>query len=136
MLKLVTPTRALYESECDMAILRSVEGEFGVLPGHESFTTILSPGKLRVFNEEKEDLVAVLGGFVVIDDNKVTILSDQAELPEEIDLERAQAARERAENRLKGTATADDVNLKRAELALRRALVRIDISSYTLLKGK
>jgi F-type H+-transporting ATPase subunit epsilon len=132
-LKLVTPERVLCEKECEMVIMRSVEGDLGVLAGHENLTVTLAPGKLRVINGDEEEIIAVLGGFAVVEGDGVTILSDQAELPEEIDRERALAAKERAERRLKNPG---DIDVKRAENALRRSLVRLEVCTQSLARGK
>ncbi len=123
-LRVVSPTRLVYEGEVNMVIVRTVEGDIGVLPGHENLTTILSMGLLRIVTGDTEEVISVLGGFCEVSQEGVTILSDAAELPSEIDVNRAKEAKERAEERLKSSEKVSDV--QRAELALRRALIRLE----------
>ncbi|MFV0520314.1 MAG: ATP synthase F1 subunit epsilon [Lachnospirales bacterium] len=123
-LRLVSPTRLVYSADVDMVILRSVAGDIGVLHGHENLTTVLGEGLLRIFIGETEEVISVLGGFCEVTKEGVTILSDAAELPSEIDEDRAKQAKERAENRLKNPSS--DLDVHRAEIALRRALVRLE----------
>lgn len=125
-LSIVTPTRRLVDYDADMVIMKAVEGEIGVLSGHEPLTTPLSQGVLRIVNDGEEKALCVLGGFVEIQPDKITVVTDAAEWPEEIDKNRAIAAKERAENRLKNTQS--DIDVSRAELSLKRALARINIS--------
>ncbi len=134
-LRIVTPKKLMYDGDVGMVIMRTAEGDMGVMPGHEAVTALLSYGVLRVFpgeTQNQEERIAVLGGFAEIQPDSVTILSDAAELPSEIDRIRAEAAKERAEQRLKQND--DGVNVERAALALRRALVRMEVSSYPLLQ--
>ncbi|MFV0440750.1 MAG: ATP synthase F1 subunit epsilon [Lachnospirales bacterium] len=123
-LRLVSPTRLVYSADVDMVILRAVSGDIGILYGHENLTTILGMGLLRIITGETEEVISVLGGFCEVTKDSVTILSDAAELPSEIDEERAEHAKERAEKRLSDAN--GDLDVQRAELALRRALVRLE----------
>ncbi len=131
---IVTPTNMLFDEEVDMVIMRTQEGDLGVLAGHEPLTTSLGYGVMKAVRGEQEILFSVLGGFVEVGPQKVTVLSDAAERPEQIDVNRAQSAKERAERMLRSQS--DDVDTKRASLALRRALVRIEASSYPLIGGR
>ncbi len=128
-LRVVSPTRLVYEGDVNMVIVRTVEGDIGVLPGHENLTTVLSMGLLRIVTGETEEVISVLGGFCEVSQKGVTILSDAAELPSEIDVSRAKQAKERAEERLSKAGDISDV--QRAELALRRALVRLEAVDRT-----
>ncbi len=137
-LRVVSPTRKLFDKEVDMIIMRASEGDLGVMAGHIPLTTTLSMGALRIFDESaeenaKERMMAVLGGFAEIRPDCVTILSDSAEWPDEIDIKRAEAAKERAERRM--NENSGELDVQRASLALRRALVRIEVSSYPLIKS-
>jgi F-type H+-transporting ATPase subunit epsilon len=136
-LRVITPSRALIDEDVDMVIIHGAEGDFGVLPGHAPLTTTISYGPLRIFKTgqdgQDEIVLAVFGGFVEVAQESVTIMSDLAERPDEIDVKRAEAAKERAERRMRESE--NDVDQKRAELALRRALVRIEVSSYSILGG-
>ena len=134
-LKIITPLRMLYDKDVDMVILRGENGDMGILPGHESRAAVLGYGPLRIFkNGTEENEVAILGGFAEIFHNRVTVLSDAAEWPDEIDRVRAEAAKTRAEQRILQRSA--DTDLQRAELSLRRALVRIEVSSYPLIRGR
>lgn len=127
-LQIITPVKRLYDGDVKAVSMRGIEGSFGVLPMHEPFTTVLSYGILKITTLDGSELRAtVFGGFVEVLPNKIVVLSDSAEWPEEIDKERALASKERAEDRLKSP---DKYDVKRAELALSRALVRIEAASY------
>lgn len=127
-LKIVTPTRELYNSPVDMVIMRTKSGDVGILHGHQPMVTVLDYGILRIQNDGDEELKAtVFGGFAEIDSETITILSDAAEWPDEIDVHRAQAAKERAEKRLREQNS--DTDLMRVQLSLRRALIRLDVTN-------
>ncbi|MDR2648655.1 MAG: ATP synthase F1 subunit epsilon [Clostridiales bacterium] len=134
-LKIITPLRLLYNDDVEMVILRAAFGDMGILPGHEVCAAVLGYGPLRILGEgAKENELAVLGGLAEILNDRVTVLSNAAEWPNEIDRVRAEAAKARAEQRmLKKT---NDTDMQRAELSLRRALVRIEVSSYPLIRGR
>ncbi len=124
-LRIVSPSRLIYENDVDMVILRAVSGDMGILPDHENTTTLLSLGVLRVKNDGVEESIAILGGFCTITKEGVNILSDAAETYEDIDKDRALSSKERAEKRIKDNSK--DVDVKRAEASLRRALVRLEV---------
>lgn len=124
-LKVVTPGMKFYEGETEFAEFVTTEGEMGVYRNHIPMTAILAPGILRI--HEGGDSIkkaALLSGFVEILPEQVTVLAQIAEWPHEIDEERAQKARERAEKQLKDQSGAD---VLRAELALKRALARLEV---------
>ena len=127
-LEVATPTRLAVAETVDEVVLPGVHGYFGVLPGHAPFLSTLGVGELtyRVGRDERH--LAVAGGFAEIRNDKVIVLADTAELPEEIDRERAERARERAERRLAGRSP-DDVDYARAAAALARALVRLQVAA-------
>ncbi len=126
-LEVVTPERPVVSEAVDIVIATSTEGEFGVLPNHAPLLTTLTAGELRYRAGDKKESLAVLGGFAQVADNKVTILADTAEKAHEIDLDRAERARERAEKRL-AAARAEEVDFVRAEAALKRALLRLKLA--------
>lgn len=123
-LRIVTPSRQLYDNETDMVIMRSTEGDIGILAGHEPLTTTLGYGVLSIINGEETLKAAVFGGFANVEPDCITVLSDAAEWPDEIDRQRAEASKERAEKRLKENDM--NIDVARAELSLRRALVRLE----------
>ena len=123
----VTPDGLVYESDVEMVSTKAQSGELGILPGHIPMVAPLQIGAVRLKNDGKTELVAVSGGFLEVRPEKVTILAQSAEQSDEIDLERAKRAKDRAEQRLQ-THKQDHVDFRRAELALQRALNRINVS--------
>jgi F-type H+-transporting ATPase subunit epsilon len=124
-LKIITPDRVFYEKPVKMVEFNTVEGEIGVLPGHIPMTVIIKPGVLTITEEDNSREAALHAGFAEILQNQVTILAEIIEWPEEIDATRAQEAKERAEERLRTKDVGTDVS--RAEIALKRALTRINV---------
>lgn len=124
-LKIITPDRMFYENPVKMVEFNTVEGEIGVLPGHIPMTVIIKPGVLTITEEDGSKEAALHAGFAEILQDRVTILAEIIEWPEEIDEARAQEAKERAEERLRTKAPETDT--ARAEIALRRALTRIEV---------
>ena len=124
---IVTPDGPVLEDTFEMVSLKAESGELGILPGHIPLVAPLSIGAVRLKNKGNEDRkLAVSGGFLEVRPEKVTILAQSAEKPEDIDVERARRARERAEQRLQ-QAKQDDIDYRRAENALRRAMNRLDV---------
>lgn len=97
---IVTPDGPVYSSEVEMIIAKAKSGEIGILYGHIPLVAPLQIGAVRLKNDGKTELVAVSGGIIEVRPEEVTILAQAAELPEQIDIERAEKAKERAENRL------------------------------------
>ncbi len=124
-LEVVTPNRLFFSEEVDMVIVRGMEGDLAVMKGRSPITTPLRIGKVRVFKNGKERIAAVTNGYMSVLDDKVTIVTDAAEWPEEIDFARAEEARKRAEDRLKNKP--DGLDVLRAKMALSRALNRLDL---------
>lgn len=128
ILEVITPERVVLREDVDEVTAPGILGEFGVLPGHTQFMTILGIGPLRYIKGHGASLMAVAGGFAEISPDRVTVLAETAELPQDIDRERAERARERAMTGMKGLAS-DDVKFIEAEAALKRALTRLSVSS-------
>ena len=129
--ELATPTRMLVTAEVDEVVAPGVEGYFGVLPGHVAFLTTLAPGEVTYRSGQTEHRVAVTGGFAEVRAERVIILAENAERPEEIDRERAERARQRAEMRLQGKSpdgSQEEVDFARALAALTRALTRLVVA--------
>ena len=128
-LDIVTVERLVYSDDVDMVVAPGSEGVLGILPRHAPVLTTLSPGELIVRKQGEDELsFAIGGGFMDVQPDKVTVLADAAERAEEIDINRAKAARERAENLLKSGGLSLD-ELARAEAAIRRAVVRMKLAS-------
>ncbi|KMJ55997.1 F0F1 ATP synthase subunit epsilon [Alkalihalophilus sp. As8PL] len=123
----VTPDGKVYDGDVDMVVVRTIEGELGILPKHIPLVAPLTVGAVRLKKGNSEEKVAVSGGFVEVRPDQVTILAEAAELPSAIDVERARAAKERAEDRVNSTKK-DAIDFKRAELALKKAINRLDVS--------
>lgn len=126
LLEIVTPERKVYEQEVSMIIAHGVEGELGILPNHIPLVTPLKIAPLEAKKGSGKEIIAVSGGFMEVRKNKVVILAESAELPEEIDVERARAAQDRAQKRLQ--TKRDDIDFRRAEMALQRAMTRIRVA--------
>ena len=125
--EVVSPEHILYEGEADQVVCRPTGGEIAFLPGHQPFVGALETYPVRVLLPGSgEVVVAVHGGFVEVRDDKVTVLSDVAELPDQIDVVRAQTAKEAAERAVAGNA--DDAE---AAAALARAELRLQVAGAT-----
>ncbi len=125
-LQVIAPDRIFLEEDADMVELTTTEGEIGVLKDHIPLTAIVAPGILRIKKDGQQKEAALLEGFVEILPDKVVILAESCEWPEEIDINRANEAKIRAERRLKSADA--EMNEARAELALRRSLVRLALA--------
>ena len=133
-LRVVTPTKTAFDEEVDMVVLSTVDGEIGVLIGHEPLTTLLGFGVMKIYNDETVKPIAIFGGFAEINTEGATIVADIAEHPKEIDAERARQAKERAEARLSSRDA--DLDIQRAQVALRKSLVRLELSGIPLTSAK
>ncbi len=127
-LQVICPDRIFYEGEVSMVELNTTEGEMGIYPRHIPLTSILSPGILTITEEGELKNAALHSGFVQILPEKVTVMAEAAEWPDEIDLDRAEAAKERAEERIKAKDAKTDI--ARAETALHRAIARINVIKH------
>jgi len=123
-LEIATPTRLVVTESVDEVVIPGSQGYFGVLPGHAPFLTTVGVGELVYRVGRDERYLAVSGGFAEVRNDKVIVLADTAERPEEIDRARAERARERAERRLAGR-TDEELDYTRALAALARAVVRL-----------
>lgn len=126
-LKVVTPGRLVLDEEVDEVTAPGVKGEFGVLPNHISFLTLLEPGEMSYKQGTTRRFLAISGGYAEVLDNVMTVLAPAAEFGIEIDVNRARAAREQAERRL-SEIHFEDKNFAAAEQALRKSLVRLQVA--------
>ena len=125
-IEIICPDRVFHTGRAYMVEFNTTEGEIGVYKNHVPITTVLSPGVVTITDEnDQKKLAAVHSGFASILQDKVTLLAEIAEWPDEIDVQRAEAAKQRAEKRL--SEHAEDLDVLRAEVALKKALVRLDI---------
>jgi len=125
-LEIVTAERQTFSGEVNAVIAPGAEGQLGILPHHAPLMTMLQPGELIVKKDGEEFYLAITGGFLEVRPDKVIILADACEQCEEIDTARAEAAKKRAEERLKSQSP--EIDHARAEVALRRALVRLKVA--------
>lgn len=131
LLEIVTPQGLIFSEEVDEVTATGSEGEFGVLPGHVPFVTILKIGMLTCKTGNELKIFFVNWGYAEVGHDKVLILADSAERSEEIDVERARASMKRAEERLR---KAEEVDFKRAEAALERAVTRMQVADIRRMK--
>ncbi|MEH7107589.1 MULTISPECIES: F0F1 ATP synthase subunit epsilon [Bacillaceae] len=123
----VTPDGPVYDSDVEMVSTKAKSGDLGILPGHISMVAPLEIGAVRLKKGGKTEFVAVTGGFLEVRPDQVTILAQAAEKSEDIDVERALKAKERAEQRMQEQ-KAEMIDFRRAELALRRAINRLAVA--------
>ena len=114
-IEIITPDRVFYKGETDFLEFNTQNGEIGVYKNHIPLTTVLAPGIVTIHNGDEEKIAAIHSGFAEILGDKVTFLAELAEWPDEIDIDRAQAAKERAEQRLSNHTA--EIDVKRAEFA-------------------
>jgi len=126
-LKIVQPHTIFIDTDFDQVIIPGVDGDFGVLEGHTPFVTQVRPGILTVINGEDSHEYAIHDGFVTVENDKITIICETVEESDQIDIKRAEKAKARAEERLK--AQKGDINYRRAEYALKRAVARIELAN-------
>jgi F-type H+-transporting ATPase subunit epsilon len=129
--ELATPTRQLVSTEADEVVAPGSEGYFGVLPGHAALLTTLGCGEVIYRQGPDEHRLAVMGGFAEVSNDRVIILAERAERPEEIDRGRAERARQRAEQRLAGRGARgaeEEIDYSRALASLQRALARLQVA--------
>jgi len=122
-MEVVTPERYVIKTQADSIVVPAAEGYLGVLPNHAPLITSLRIGVVRYSLKGQEKKMAISGGFMEVADNVVTILADTAELAEEIDVDRAIAAKERALQRLRERK--ENLDYARAQLSLQRAMARL-----------
>jgi len=125
-LQVVTPERVVLEDDADIVIARGAEGDLGILHGHEPLITPLDIGELMYRKDGAENILAISGGFLEVRPDKVIVLADVAERSEDIDEQRAQAARDRAEAEVRDQQ--DTEMAAAAEASLQRALLRIRVA--------
>ena len=126
-LKITTHERVVFDSDVDEIYAKGTQGEFGILPGHIPFMSALDIGVTRAVVDGKTEVFTVMGGVFQLTGNEALILTQTAERGSEIDVARAKEAKERAEARIEGGS--DDSDVKRAEVALARALARLKASN-------
>lgn len=131
---IVTPDGQVYENKTPMLIVRTIDGELGILPNHIPVIASLAIDEARIKqleSDQEDDEIAVNGGFVEFSNNTATIVADSAERQNDIDVARAENARKRAETAIKAAQQKhDDAELARAQVALRRAMNRLNVARH------
>lgn len=126
--EIITPDRVFFTGDADMIEFNTIDGQIGVYKNHIPMTTVIEPGVVVIHDDGEQKAAAVHAGFAEILGEKVTLLAELAEWPDEIDINRAEAARRRAEERI--SAKTETTDLRRAEFALHRALTRIGAAEH------
>ena len=124
-LQVITPDKEFFNGDATMVELNTANGEMGIFPQHIPLTVAVEPGVLKIHQDKEVKKAALISGFIQIMPEKLTILAESCEWPEDIDGARANEARIRAERRL--SEGSDEVDVARAEAALHRALVRLSL---------
>lgn len=128
-LEIVSPDKVVCTTEVNMLIVRSTDGELGILPNHAPLIAGLVPHAMRALMDDGEQLIAVGGGFIEVQPQQITVLASAAELPINIDVNRAQKAYARAKERVESfkntTQRPTDIDMVRAQAALDRAKARL-----------
>jgi F-type H+-transporting ATPase subunit epsilon len=126
-LQIVTPDRSVTQVQVDEVMIPGADGYFGVLPGHTPLLAALKVGELWYRQGQEMTYLAIAFGFAEVLPDRVTILAQVAERAEDIDIRRAEAARDRAQARV--TAPAQDVDFERARIAMMKSLVRLQVAT-------
>lgn len=134
--EVVSAERVVFTGEADMVVAPGSAGVLGILPRHAALLTTLNPGVLRVKDAGNEVAMAVSGGFLEVNNNRVQVLTDAAERAEEIDEARAEEARERAQRALESLDRGRAAEAAVAEAALRRSLARLKVADMRRRRGQ
>ena len=135
MLDIVTPERKLVSAEVDEVTAPGFYGEFGVLPQHTPYLCQLGVGVLSYRTGSARYFVSVIEGYAEVGPDKITVLAEHAERAEDIDAERAQESRQRAQERMTGQKSGEELDFDRAELSLKRAIARISVANQSGLNN-
>jgi len=126
--KIATPEKVVYEDEINQVSIPTTSGEITILPNHIPLVSVVQAGELKIVDKDGEHVLAVAGGFLEVrDNNEIVILADNAERAEEIDLERAEQARERATKELEQAKSMENVDFAKLQVVLDREMNRIRV---------
>jgi F-type H+-transporting ATPase subunit epsilon len=132
-LEIVTAEGVAFSDDVDEVVAPGIDGELGLLPHHTPLMTMLSPGELRIVRGANDYFLAVSGGFLEVRPDRIIILADAAERADEIDIARAEAAKERAQQMIK--AHPSQAEMAGAQAALQRSLVRLKVGEKRRRRG-
>jgi len=130
-LRITTPESVKYDEEAEMVIMRCITGDMGIMADHEATSAILDYGVLRIMDNDEERRMAVFGGIAQVGENKVTILANDAQWPEDIDVAFVEAERDRMARR--SQESQDDLAIQRDQVLMRRTLVQMEVSTFPLI---
>jgi F-type H+-transporting ATPase subunit epsilon len=125
-LQILTPEKNFFEGEVQLVVVKGVEGSMGIMYDHEPFVTPLGIGPIKILQDNQIKHAAISQGYVEVMEEEIVILADTAEWPEDIDINRAEEAKKRAEKRL--SKKENRVELLKAEIALKKAINRINVA--------
>ena len=126
--KIATTEKVVYEDEIKQASIPTTSGEVTILPNHIPLVSVLQAGEIKITDKDGEHVLAVAGGFLEVrDNNEIVILADNAERAEEIDLERAEEARKRAEKELEKAKTEENIDFAKLQAVIDREMNRIKV---------
>lgn len=136
--EVVAAEKIVFSGDADMVVAPGVEGVLGILPKHAPLLTMLNPGAVRIKQGDGEIVMAVSGGFLEVNHDRVDILADSAERAEEIDIARAEEARRRAEQALAEhpVTRGEARDLEAMEAALRRSIARLKVAEMRRRRGQ
>ena len=134
-LQIVSADRSLVNETVDEVVIPGVDGYFGVLPGHTPLLAVLQVGELWYRQGQEKHYFAIGFGFAEVQPDRVTILAQIAEKADEIDIERAEAAKKRAEERLSMLSGVVDMDAERARIALLKSLIRLQVSTRARIRS-
>ena len=137
-LKIATPEKVIYENEILQVSIPTMDGEITVLPNHVPLVSVLKAGEMKIVDKDGEQILAVSGGFLEVrGQNEIVILADNAERATEIDIDRAEQARLRAEELMKQTKSVEDVDFAKLQAMIDREMNRIKVGrKYKNIKNK
>ena len=133
-LTVITPMSVVYDKRVSMVIARATDGDVGILYGHENCSAVLADWSLRIIEDEQnksETLIMVLGGILTVCGNEIVIMSEMAEYPDKLQALIEKIKTERSENKIKEQTA--DLQMQRMEFAIRQALVKVDVSAYSVI---
>jgi F-type H+-transporting ATPase subunit epsilon len=133
-LEIVTPERLMFSDEIDVLTTPTTQGEISIMAHHVPLVTMIAPGEIKIKKNKETSFLTVTGGFIQVAMNKVTILADAAERAEEIDIDRAERARERARKMLTEKHL-DSMSHADAVAALQRSLLRLKVARHRTSRG-
>jgi len=126
-LEIITAERKVFSETVSVVVAPGTDGELGILPDHAPLLTTLQPGELKIIKEGQESFIAISGGFIEVLGDKVIVLADTAERSEEIDIDRAEKALQRANERVEEAQS--DIDLERAVASLRKSHTRLKVAN-------